>query len=75
MDEEYDKALDALPEDLMQDILREFLRVKRNRKDATVKKAFNKDLSADLKWNTCFYHQHDSKHPRCGLKSKSQVKV
>jgi hypothetical protein len=37
MDEEYDKALDALPKDLMEDILRQFLRVKRDRKDATVK--------------------------------------
>jgi hypothetical protein len=70
MDEEYDKALDALPQDLMQDILGEFLRVKRARKHATVKEAFNKDLSTDLDSYICFYHQHDGKHSRCGRRSK-----
>jgi hypothetical protein len=71
MDEEYDKALDALPKDLMEDILRQFLRVKRDRKDATVKQAFNKELSANTKYNTCFYHQHDDKHPKCRWKPES----
>lgn len=72
MDEEYDKALDALPKDLMQDILREFLRVKRDGRHATVSKAFNRDLRADTKGRgRCFYHQHDDKHPRCDPKSRS----
>jgi hypothetical protein len=71
MDEECDKALDALPKDLMEDIRRQFLRVTRDRKDATVKQAFDKDLSADTKYNTCFYHQHDDKHPKCLRKPES----
>lgn len=65
MDEEYDKVPDALPKDLMEDILRQFLRVKCDRKDATVKQAFHKELSANTKYNPCFYHQHDAKHPTC----------
>jgi hypothetical protein len=72
MDEEYDQALDALPKDFMHDVLREFLRVKRDGKHATVKKAFNRDLRADTKANTCFYHQHNDKHRKCRLKLRSE---
>jgi hypothetical protein len=63
--------VNGLPEEFMKDVMLEFLRIKGKREGCTVRDAFKRTLSEDLRKDKCRYHQHDEKHPRCVSEPKS----
>lgn len=55
--------LDELPFEAVRDIASEFFRVKYEEWHQTIGDTFYKNHKAAE--DTCYYHQHDDKHPRC----------